>query len=125
MYTDKLDGVIDAAFFERKSVGWRDEQQKLLRSIANHQEASQSYFAEGIQLMELARRAPELFEQQEPKEKRRLLDFALSNCTWPSGKLTVEFRQPFELLAVGNETIQRKKATGTSPDDLCPGKLGI
>lgn len=123
MYVDKLDGVVDAAFFERKATGWRAEQEKLLRAIAGHQQANQTYLEEGVQLLELARRAPELFARQEPQEKRRLLDFVLSNCTWKDGKLTVTFRQPFDLLAVTNEAIQKKKAARAPSGDLRPEML--
>ena len=55
--------------------------------------------AEGVQLLELARNARRLFEKQEAPEKRRLLDFLVSNCSWKAGQLTAEFRQPFDSLA--------------------------
>ena len=64
-----------------------------------HQSANQSYMAEGIELLELARNARPLFEKQEAREKRRLLDFLVSNCSWKGGQLTTEFRQPFDALA--------------------------
>ena len=102
MYLDKLDGRIDAAFFDRKAAEWREEQDRLLRTIEQHQTANQNYLEEGIRLLELAHRAPELFERQQPQEKRRLLDFVLSNSTWKGGELTTEFRQPFDLLYVVN-----------------------
>jgi site-specific DNA recombinase len=120
MYIDKLDRVIDAAFFERKSAEWRDEQQALLRQIAQHQQANQTYLEEGIQLLELARRAPELFARQQPREKRRLLDFVLSNCTWRGGELAVTYRQPFDLLAVMKEGVTKKEAAGVGPGGLRP-----
>ena len=99
MYVDKLDGVVDTAFFERMSAQWRDEQNRCLREIERHQSADQSYMEEGVQLLELARNAQKLFEQQEPREKRRLLNFVLSNCTWEDGQVVANFRQPFDLLA--------------------------
>ena len=55
--------------------------------------------AEGVRLLELARNARRLFEKQEAREKRRLLDFLVSNCSWKEGQLTAEFRQPFDALA--------------------------
>ncbi len=55
--------------------------------------------AEGVRLLELARNARRLFEKQEAREKRRLLDFLVSNCSWKDGQLTTEFRQPFDALA--------------------------
>ena len=99
MYVDKLDGVVDTAFFEKMSTQWGDEQNRCLREIERHQQADRSYMDEGVQLLELARNAQKLFEQQEPREKRRLLNFVLSNCTWEHGEVVATFRQPFDLLA--------------------------
>ena len=53
--------------------------------------------------MHLAQRAHELFESQKPAEKRRLLNFLLSNCVWKGGVLTAEYRQPFDILALARE----------------------
>src|ERR1700694_5317127 len=75
MYLDKLDGRIDAPFFDRKAADWRREQDGILRNIQVHQDADQSYIEDGIQLLELASDAHELFLEQEPREKRRLLAF--------------------------------------------------
>ena len=60
----------------------------------------------------------ELFEKQPASEKRRLLDFVLSNSTWGDGQLTVEFRQPFDLIALGATELKQKKAAGVGSDDL-------
>ena len=99
MYVDKLDGLVDAAFFDRMSDEWREEQNRCLREIERHEAAEQSYMDEGVQILELARNAQRLFERQEPREKRRLLNFLLSNCSWEDGEVVATFRQPFDLLA--------------------------
>jgi site-specific DNA recombinase len=99
MYVDKLDGKVDDIFFERMSGEWRAEQDRCLREIEWHQTADQSYLEEGVRILELARNAQRLFEKQEPREKRRLLNFLVSNCSWKGGKLTIVLRQPFDLLA--------------------------
>ena len=111
MYTDKLDGKIDSAFFDRKAIGWRHEQDRILRSIEEHQAANQTYLEEGIRILELSRRAYELFVKQEPREKRRLLNFLLSNCSWKNGELTAIYRQPFNMIAEMNLSHQKQKAT--------------
>jgi site-specific DNA recombinase len=54
---------------------------------------------EGVQILELARNAQALFERQTPREKRHLLNFVLSNCSWHDGKVVATFRQPFDWLA--------------------------
>src|ERR1700722_937362 len=48
---------------------------------------------------DLARNAQRLFAKQEPREKRRLLNFVRSNCTWEDGEIVTTFRQPFDMLA--------------------------
>jgi hypothetical protein len=66
-------------------------------------------------LMELASRAHELFQSQPPSEKRRLLNFVLSNCSWKGGELSAKFRQPFDMLAFTSMSQETKEAArGTS-----------
>ena len=92
---------------------WREAQNSCLREIERHQEADKSYMDEGVQLLELARKAQELFAQQQPQEKRRLLNFLLSNCTWEDGEVIATFRQPFDLLAETAVSAGRAAADGT------------
>ena len=112
MYLDKLDGRVDAAFFDRKAAEWRAEQDRLLRLIEEHQAANRTYLDEGVQLLELAHGAYELFQKREAREKRRLLNFLLSNCTWKGGGLQATFRQPFDMIAVSNVVNEKQKAAG-------------
>ena len=70
-YIDKLDGRIDSDFFDRKAAQWRDEQQKCLALILDHQGANQCYLDEGIRLLELAQKAGSLLRQPSGAEKRR------------------------------------------------------
>jgi hypothetical protein len=118
MYEDKLDGKVDAAYFEKKSADWRADQNRLLQKIQEHQTANQNYLTAGVQLLELANCAGDLFEKQQPREKRRLLDFVLSNSTWKSGVLTPTYRQPFDLIAESSRAHQMAKAAGVAPDGL-------
>jgi Recombinase len=99
MYVDKLDGLIETAFFEKMSNQWREEQNRCQREIERHQNADKSFLDEGVALLDLARNAQRLFAMQEPQEKRRLLNFLLSNCTWEDGEVVATFRQPFDMLA--------------------------
>jgi len=109
MYIDKLDGRIDVDFFDQKAAEWRAEQQRCLEAIRGHQDANQTYLDEGIRLLELAQKAGSLFRQQSPAEKHRLLGFVLSNCTWKGGRLTAEYRQPFDLLAKNVIALDKEK----------------
>ncbi len=111
-YVDKLDGTIEAAFFEKMSAEWRAEQDRCLRDIERHQNADQSYLEEGVRLFELAQNAQRLFMKQEPREKRRLLNFLVSNCSWRDGELTATLREPFDLIAQTAEKDAKRKAAG-------------
>ena len=61
---------------------------------------------EGVRILELAGRASELFERQPAEEKRRLPKCVLSNSSWKEGKLTAQFRQPFDMLVVAKENVE-------------------
>ena len=123
MYVDKLDGRIDARFFDQKQAEWREEQERLRDTIADHERANESYISEGVMLLELANRASELFDRQPASEKRRLLDFVLSNCTWKDGELTPVFRQPFDMIADMATACATKKVAGDVSGDLCQNEL--
>jgi site-specific DNA recombinase len=69
---------------------------------------------EGVQLLELARNAQRLFAKQEPRQKRLLLNFVLSNCTWEDGDVVATFRQPFDMLAKSTTAATRLATNGTA-----------
>ena len=112
------DGRVANEFFDQKSTEWRQEQATVRQNLEQHEQANQSYLQEGVAILELANRAAELFEKQSGSEKRRLLDFVLSNSTWGNGELRVKFRQPFDLIALGTTELKQKKAAGVGSDDL-------
>jgi site-specific DNA recombinase len=114
MYVDKLDGLVDTAFFEKMSNQWREDQARCQREINRHRNADKSYLGEGIALLDLARNAQRLFAKQEPREKRRLLNFLLSNCTWEDGEVVATFRQPFDILAETIIESRNEHAAGTA-----------
>ena len=118
MYVDKLDGKIDGSFFENKAREWREEQDHIQRTIEEHENANQSYLDEGIRILELSQRASELFQKQEAREKRRLLNFLLSNCTWKNSELEVIYRQPFDMIVEMNREHETKKAAHLPKSDL-------
>lgn len=62
---------------------------------------------EQIKIIKLAQKAVFLYDKQVLSEKRRLLEFVCSNSTYVDGKLTVEYRKPFDLLADMNVKHQR------------------
>jgi site-specific DNA recombinase len=114
MYIDKLDGKIGGELYDKFFRDWRAEQLRLQCEIDRHEAAEQSYMDEGVQILELARSAQRLFERQEPRQKRRLLNFVLSNCSWEFGEVRATFRQPFDLLAETAAIAARQDAGATA-----------
>ena len=114
MYLDKLDGRIDAAFFDRKATDWRREQEGILHNMAVHRNADQSYIEGAVRLLELAAEAYELFIQQDAPERRRLVNFVVSSASWKDGELSPRLRHPFDL-------IQQGVATARATDSLSVG----
>jgi hypothetical protein len=52
---------------------------------------------------------PKAVRRQHPREKRRLLNFLLSNCSWEDGEVVATFRQPFDFLAQTNAVAMRSE----------------
>ena len=77
-----------------------------------------THLQEDVAILELPTSAAKLFEKQSASERHRLLDFVLSNSTWDNGQLTAEFRQPFDLIALGTTEMKQKKAAEVGFDDL-------
>jgi hypothetical protein len=124
MYEDKLDGRIGNEFFDSKAAEVRTAQTAIMRDLEAQQTANRSYIEEGVQLLELAHHAHVLFESQPPGEKRELLVFVLSNCTWKVGELRAKYRQAFDVLAVAVASEQQQVGGGsaeTARNDIMSG----
>ena len=124
MYEDKLDGRISQDFFDRKSQEWKKELERILESIHAHQNANHNYLDEGIKLLEMASNAHTTFIEQSQSEKRRLVAGFFEKSSWKEGKLSVKFRQPFELIAVSNSENSNKQALSVSANGLNEKWLG-
>jgi len=99
LYVDKVDGLIDEEFYHRMREQWREERERCRRSMERLNDADDSYIDSGVALIRLAKDAHRVFENQPAGEKRRLLNFLLSNCSWANGELSAKFNEPFDFLA--------------------------
>jgi site-specific DNA recombinase len=99
MYLDKLDGRIEAAYFDHKATEWGRDLDGLAASIREHRSADRRYLNGGVRLLELAAHAHEFFLSQAPGEKRKLLNFVVANASWSGGHLFATLGQPFSLIS--------------------------
>lgn len=101
IHEDKLDGKITEEFWARKNAEWRRKQIEALAAVERHQNANHLYFGEGARILNLARRTPELWDEQPQDGKRKLLETLLSNCTCDGEILDGCYRKPLCWLAEG------------------------
>ena len=116
MYVDKLDGRIDAAFFDRKAARVAGRAGPGPAGHRGTPDREPELHGAGRPAPRTRPPGAQLFEQQAPREKRRLLNFVLSNCTWKDGALRATFRQPFDLIAASASAPDGLKAAGVTTD---------
>ena len=109
-YDDKCDGKISDDYYERRSGGYREAQERCRNDIEQHEKAMRLCMKEFEKISELVEKFPSLFACQTAHEKRRLLNLILSKCVWKtitteengeekeSVVLEVEFKKPFDAL---------------------------
>ena len=66
----------------------------------SYRQADRLGLDDGVQLLELSQRAPQLYLTQEPSEKLNFLKVLCSNFTLTDGNVTPIYRQPFDVLAL-------------------------
>jgi site-specific DNA recombinase len=101
MYVDKLDGRVDVA---------------RARSTATARPTS-PIWTRACRFSNLPA-TPSRSSGARNRQKRRLLDFVLSNCSWEDGQVAVTFRQSFDLSAETAVAERQKKAAGMISDRL-------
>jgi hypothetical protein len=79
-YLDKLDGHITEEFWKSHSRKWLEEKEKLTAKLLATQKADTQYLDNATIILELAKRASELFKSRSAEQKRRMIDLIVSNC---------------------------------------------
>ena len=100
-YEDKIDGIIDDAYWFDTSTRWREDQDAILTQIEKLKNANRDYLDKGVKILELAQSAYSQYLTKEPKEKRRLLNSLLSNCTIDGLTLCPTYKKPFNFIHEG------------------------
>ena len=99
MYEDKLDGSITDSEYAKKYSEFREQQDKIKVKLDTLEYADKDYYLTTTYLLQLANKAPELFEKAEPEQKRLFIKFALQNLTLEGKKLHITAKKPFDLMA--------------------------
>lgn len=118
LYTDKLDGLLTTETYLQLKGKMEAELDQVRGHIAANQRADRRYMEEGVRLLELAQTAYESYSRRSPAEKRKLLNFVVSNCVLKDGTLTPTYRQPFDWLAPAASMIKKRKAPDITDREL-------
>jgi hypothetical protein len=112
---DKLDGKIDERMWNDLHARYTERQEALERQISGHLAADRNYLQQGVQILELANRAYNLYLQQPYEERAKLLRFILLNCSLKDGNHTAVYRKPFDMLANGPGHQRRRPQGDLNP----------
>lgn len=124
LYDDKLDGKIEKEFYDRKFKQYSEEKEEAIKSIKNHSDSSKKYFEMGMDIYELSQDAPQLYEQAELDEKRRLISNICENLRLNGKKLNITLSKPFQILYEAVIATNSSKAlilANKSPEIFEPG----
>ena len=104
MYDDRLEGRITADMYDKKLKEYSEKQQDLLFEMRKYQKANESFYLTANQVLNLGKRAYEIFESSETEEKRQLLNFVFQNFKLDGKNLLFETKTPFDTVLQCSQT---------------------
>jgi len=78
---------------------FESRQQELQIQLEEYAQADHDYHITVSRVLDLAKRASQIFESSEVNEKWQILGMLLSNCRVSEGKLLWELKSPFDVIA--------------------------
>lgn len=82
----------------------KEKQYDINLQIEDHTKADENYYITASTVLNLAKRAKELFESSEIPEKRAILNYLLQNCVANGKKLEFTMRSPYNhILDLANQ----------------------
>lgn len=84
--------------YDKKLQEFRDKQDEIKNSMDRLQKADEEYYITATYILNLAKRAYDLFLSSEPDIKRQLLKLVLQNCEIKDASLTYKLNYPFSTI---------------------------
>ena len=129
LYDDRLSGIITDMFWKEKNIKLQSEQKDILDQITKLKTQEAKYFELGINILELARRAKYIYENDErtDEERRMLLKSIFSEITLKNGEITYTLHEPvrnlYERLISVKNIFEPKKAFANTAKALSEAKI--
>lgn len=101
LYNDRLEGRITPEFYDQEAKEIPQEKEALLNTLQRHENAQGKYFELGVNILDLAHRAKEIYlnEKRTTEQRRTLLNLIFSNLQLNEDKLSVSYTPAFRMLA--------------------------
>lgn len=113
MYDDKLDGSITEEMYDKKLREYKNRQAELHIKMQAHSDADEDFYLTANMVLNLAKRASEIFERSEVPEKRQFLNFLLQNAELKDREFSFELKNPFNHLLEFN--FRQREKQGINP----------
>jgi hypothetical protein len=105
-----LDGKIDGEIYEQKLNEYKKRQQEIVSLMATHVDADKASLITVKTVLDLTKRAKEIYESSKVDEKRQVLNFLFSNLEMKDKKAIITLREPFDrLIAVSDHPMCRRR----------------
>lgn len=99
LYNDRLDGTITPEFWQIKNKEIVTEQNAMLDQVKRLKNDEAKYFEIWLNILDLSRRAREIYEKRSPEERRMLLSHIFSNLVLKDQKVSYTLKKSVEVLA--------------------------
>lgn len=108
LYDDRLDGGITKETWERKSKEFVDQQTEIQEQLTKLKSEEAKYFEIWLNILDLARKAKEIYQKRDPEQRRILLAHIFSNLVLKDGVTAYTLRSSVQRIA---ERVQQKLDT--------------
>ena len=98
MYLDRLDGRIDAAFFDRATAEWRREQRQIQARMEQVKTTGLRSYTEAVGSMRAVSEAAGQFLEAPASDQRKLLQTLVKAASWQGGELRIVLEEPYATL---------------------------
>ncbi len=111
------DPSITKDMFNKKLKEYKERQAEINEEIQRYTDADESYYITANTVLNLTKRAYEIFESSEVNEKRQLLNFLLQNLQLRGKKLEFTLKKPFDAILEANKcsTVLRGQDSNLQP----------
>jgi site-specific DNA recombinase len=99
LYNDRLDEKISPEFWQKKHNEISEEQNELKDKLTKLKNEEARYFEIWLNILDLARRAKEIYEKRSPEQRRLLLTQIFSNLMLKDDIINPTLKKPIEILA--------------------------